>query len=44
MKIVVSELLWPEGLAELRSLGEVVYDPGLWQRAGELRGLSLIHI
>ncbi|MCA3749104.1 MAG: hydroxyacid dehydrogenase [Rubrobacter sp.] len=38
MKIVVSELLWPEGLAELRSLGEVVYDPGLWQRAGELRG------
>lgn len=31
MKIVVTELIWEEGLEILRQLGEVVYNPGLWK-------------
>ncbi|MCL6612055.1 MAG: hydroxyacid dehydrogenase [Peptococcaceae bacterium] len=31
MKIVVTELIWEEGLKILRRLGEVVYEPGLWK-------------
>ncbi|MFZ5632151.1 MAG: hydroxyacid dehydrogenase [Bacillota bacterium] len=31
MKIVVTELIWEEGLEILRQFGEVVYDPGLWR-------------
>lgn len=31
MKIIVTELIWEEGLEILRQLGEVVYDPGLWK-------------
>ncbi|MTI83151.1 MAG: hydroxyacid dehydrogenase [Firmicutes bacterium] len=31
MKIVVTELIWEEGLEILRELGQVVYDPNLWQ-------------
>ncbi|MCL6560793.1 MAG: hydroxyacid dehydrogenase [Firmicutes bacterium] len=30
MKIVVTELIWDEGLEILRQSGEVVYDPTLW--------------
>ncbi|MEW6696327.1 MAG: hydroxyacid dehydrogenase [Bacillota bacterium] len=31
MKIVVTELIWEEGLEILRQLGEVVYDQSLWK-------------
>lgn len=31
MKIVVTELIWEEGLEILRELGEVVYDQNLWK-------------
>lgn len=31
MKIVVTELIWEEGLEILRELGEVVYDLNLWK-------------
>ena len=31
MKIVVTELIWPEGIEILNGLGEVVYDPDLWK-------------
>lgn len=31
MKIVVTELIWEEGLQILRELGEVVYDQNLWK-------------
>lgn len=37
MKILVTELIWPEGLGELEALGEVEYDPDLWQRPDELQ-------
>jgi phosphoglycerate dehydrogenase-like enzyme len=37
MKVLVTELIWPEGLDELEVLGEVEYDPNLWQRPEELR-------
>lgn len=37
MKVLVTELIWPEGLRELESFGEVVYDPQLWQKPEELR-------
>ena len=40
MRVVVCELVWPEGLEELRRLGEVVYDPGLWQRPRDLCALA----
>lgn len=31
MKIVVTELIWEEGLEILRQFGETVYDPDLWK-------------
>lgn len=31
MKILVSELIWPNGLAMLKQLGQVEYDPELWK-------------
>lgn len=31
MKIVVTELIWDEGLDILRTAGEVTYDPDLWK-------------
>lgn len=31
MKIVVTELIWPQGLKVLSRFGEVVYDPQLWK-------------
>lgn len=37
MKILVTELIWPEGIKELESFGEVIYDPQLWQKPEELR-------
>ena len=37
MKVLVTELIWPEGIKELESFGEVIYDPQLWQRPEELR-------
>lgn len=37
MKVLVTELIWPEGLGELESFGEVTYDPQLWRRPEELR-------
>lgn len=37
MKALVTELIWPEGLDELEAIGEVEYDPNLWQRPEELR-------
>lgn len=40
MKVLVTELIWPEGLAELESFGEVTYDPQLWQNPEELRELA----
>ena len=40
MKILVTELIWPEGLTELESLGEVIYDPQLGQKPEELRELA----
>lgn len=32
MKIVVSELIWEEGLQILSELGNVVYDASLWKQ------------
>lgn len=37
MKVLISELIWPEGLQEFEASGEVDYDPGLWNRPAELR-------
>ena len=37
MKILVTELIWPEGIKELESFGEAVYDPQLGQDPEELR-------
>ena len=31
MQVVVTELIWPQGLEVLSQLGEVVYDPQLWK-------------
>lgn len=31
MKIVVTELIWNEGIEILKDLGEVVYEPNLWR-------------
>ncbi len=36
MNIVVSELMWPEGLERLESFGNVTYDPELWRRPERL--------
>lgn len=40
MKILVTELIWPEGIKELETFGEVVYDPQLGQKPEELRELA----
>lgn len=37
MKILITELVWPEGIKELEAFGEVEYDPDLWQRTEELQ-------
>lgn len=37
MKVLVTELIWPEGVHELESFGEVTYDPQLGQKPDELR-------
>ena len=37
MKVLVTELIWPEGIKELESFGEVIYDPQLGQKPDELR-------
>jgi D-3-phosphoglycerate dehydrogenase/(S)-sulfolactate dehydrogenase len=37
MKVLVTELIWPEGLEELEASGEVEYDPDLWQKPEEVR-------
>lgn len=37
MKVLVTELIWPEGIKVLESFGEVIYDPRLWQKPEELR-------
>lgn len=31
MKVLISELIWPEGLAELEDFASVEYDPELWR-------------
>ncbi|MEG6510344.1 hydroxyacid dehydrogenase [Desulforamulus ruminis] len=31
MKFVITELIWNEGIEILREMGEVIYDPNLWQ-------------
>lgn len=36
MKVVVTELIWPEGLELLQQHAEVYYDPDLWKKRGEL--------
>ncbi|MTI82266.1 MAG: hydroxyacid dehydrogenase [Firmicutes bacterium] len=40
MKIVVTELIWKEGLDILEELGEVVYDPELWKSENLLAKVS----
>ena len=37
MKVVVAELIWPEGLAELEASAYVEYDPDLWRDPEALR-------
>lgn len=37
MKVVVTELIWPEGLEVLKEQAEVHYDPDLWRKPGELK-------
>jgi D-3-phosphoglycerate dehydrogenase len=37
MKVLVTELIWPEGLDELQASGEVEYDPDLWRKPEEVR-------
>ncbi|MGB3634190.1 MAG: hydroxyacid dehydrogenase [Rubrobacteraceae bacterium] len=37
MKVLVTELIWPEGIKELESFGEVTYDPQLGRKPEELR-------
>ena len=37
MKVVVAELIWPEGLAELEASATVEYDPEMWRDPGTLR-------
>ncbi|MFZ5648142.1 MAG: hydroxyacid dehydrogenase [Bacillota bacterium] len=31
MKIIITELIWDEGIEILREVGDVTYDPGLWK-------------
>src|SRR5829696_1410698 len=37
MNILVTELIWPEGLDELEASGCVAYDPDLWRDPQRLR-------
>lgn len=37
MRVVVAELIWPEGLAELEASAKVEYDPELWRNPEMLR-------
>jgi D-3-phosphoglycerate dehydrogenase len=37
MKVLVTELIWPEGLEELQASGEVEYDPDLWRKPEEVQ-------
>ncbi len=37
MRVVVAELIWPEGLAELEASADVEYDPDLWRDPEALR-------
>lgn len=37
-KVVVPELIWPEGLEVLEAASEVVYEPGLWKDRQALTG------
>lgn len=37
MKVLVTELIWSEGLGELEAFGDVEYDPALWQKPEVLR-------
>ena len=37
MRVVVTELIWPEGLAELEASATVEYDPDLWRDPEALR-------
>ena len=37
MRVVVTELIWPEGLAELEASADVEYDPDLWRDPEALR-------
>jgi hypothetical protein len=37
MNILVTELIWPEGLDELEASGSVAYHPGLWRDPRRLR-------
>lgn len=32
MKILVTEMMWPDGIEELGASGEVEYDPDLWRK------------
>ncbi|WP_342749760.1 hydroxyacid dehydrogenase [Planifilum fimeticola] len=36
LQIIVSEVIWPEGLKRLREYADVFYDPHLWRRKKEL--------
>ena len=37
MDILVTELIWPEGLDKLAASARVVYDPDLWREPQRLR-------
>lgn len=37
MKVVITELIWPEGLEVLSQQSEVGYDPDLWKKPEELK-------
>lgn len=37
MKVLVTELIWPEGLGQLEAFGDVEYDPTFWQKPEVLR-------
>ncbi len=39
MKVVVTELIWPQGLEELKNSASVTYDPDLWKNVEALRKL-----
>lgn len=37
MNVLITEMIWPEGLDILESFGNVEYDPQLWESPGTLR-------